>query len=195
MNPPDVGTTERTYTIEEYERLPDEDGYRTELVEGKLVREQLPGPEHGWSTLKLAARILQHVEANHLGLALAETGFVLADDPPTIRGPDIAFIARENLPEGGLPRGYWRIPPDLAVEIVSPSNTRAEIREKVLEYLAAGARLVWVVEPRTRSVTVYRSRTDVRVLKAPETLGGGDLLPGFALPLAELFASPEFPED
>lgn len=195
MSATHLETTERIYSLEEYERLPEEPGYRVELVEGRLVREQLPGPEHGWLTLELSTRIAEHVRRHRLGLALGETGFVLADDPPTVRGPDIAFIAREHLSEGGLPDGYWTIPPDLAVEVVSPSNTRAEIREKVLEYLSAGTRLVWVVEPRTRSVTVYRSRTDVRVLKDPDTLSGLDVLPGFTLAVAELFAQPDFSSD
>lgn len=195
MNPLDLETTERSYSIEEYRRLPEEPGYRVELVEGRLVREQLPGPEHGWLAVELSTRIAEHVRRHRLGLTLGVTGFVLADDPPTVRGPDIAFIARENLPEGGLPRSYWRIPPDLAVEVVSPSNTRAEIREKVLEYLSAGTRLVWVVEPRTRSVTVYRSRTDVQVLKDSDTLSGLDVLPGFTLSVAELFAEPDFSRD
>ena len=82
----------------------------------------------------------------------------------------------------------------LSNRIVSPSNTRAEIREKVLEYLAAGTRLVWVVEPRTRSVTTYRSRTDVKVLKGTDLLSGLDVLPGFRLSLNELFTPPVFPE-
>lgn len=193
MGVPDAETTERTYTLEEYERLPEEDGYRVELVEGQLVREPLPSVEHAWVTMQLAGRIREHAEKNRLGLTFAEVGFVLADEPPTVRGPDVAFIAAGNLPSEGFPRVFWRIPPDLAVEVVSPSNTRAGIREKVLEYLAAGTRLVWVVEPRSRSVTAYRSRTDVSVLKEADTLSGLDVLPGFRLRLSELFALPEFP--
>lgn len=191
----DAETTERIYTLSEYEQLPEEDGYREELVEGRLVREPLPNAEHSWLTMKLSGLILAHVERNRLGLTLAEAGFVLADDPPTVRGPDIAFLATENLPAGGFPRVFWKVSPDLAVEVVSPSNTRAEIREKVLEYLAAGTRLVWVVEPRRRSVTAYRSRTEVRVLKGADTLSGLDVLPGFRLSLNELFKPPVFPED
>lgn len=195
MGVPDTATTERVYTLSEYERLPEEDGHRIELVEGRLVREPRPNAEHSWLTTKLSALILAYAEKNRLGLTLAEPGFLLSDDPPTVRGPDIAFIARENLPRGGFPRGFWTVPPDLAVEVASPSNTRAEIREKVLEYLAAGSRLVWVVDPRTRSVTVYRSRTDVRVLTGSNTVVGHDVLPGFRLPVEEIFAPPDFPRD
>jgi Uma2 family endonuclease len=189
-----VETADPIYTLTEYERLPEEEG-KVELVEGRLVREPLPNAEHAWLASELTGRIREHVRKKRLGLTLAEAGFVLADDPPTVRGPDIAFIARVNLPARGFPRVFWTIPPDLAVEIVSPSNTRAEIREQVLEYLAAGTRLVWVVEPRTRSVTTYRSRTEVRRLTGSDTLDGLDVLPGFSLPVAELFAPPDFPRD
>lgn len=195
MRVPDAETTERFYTLSEYERLPEDDGHWTELVEGRLVREPRPNAEHSWLTMKLSALILAHAEKDRLGLTVVEPGFVLADDPPTVRGPDIAFIARENLPPEGFPPVFWTIPPDLAVEVVSPSNTRAEIREKVLEYLAAGTRLVWVVEPRTRSVAAYRSRTDVRVLTGSDTLGGHDVLPGFRLRVSDLFVPPDFPRD
>lgn len=195
MSAPDAATMERTYTLSEYEQLPEEDGFWIELVEGRLVREPRPNAEHSWLTMKLSALILAHAEENRLGLTVVEPGFVLADDPPTVRGPDIAFIARKNLPPGGFPPVFWTGPPDLAVEVVSPSNTRAEIREKVLEYLAAGTRLVWVVEPRTRTVTAYRSRTDVRVLTGSDILGGHDVLPGFRLRVAELFTPPDFPRD
>jgi Uma2 family endonuclease len=184
--------TERTYTLSEYERLPEDDGNLVELVEGRLVREPRPNAEHSWLMGELTGRIREHVRKRRLGVTLPEAGFVLADDPPTVRGPDIAFIARANLPPGGFPRAFWTIPPDLAVEIVSPSNTRAEIREKVLEYLDAGTRFVWVVEPRTRSVTAYRSRTQVRVVAGSDTLDGHDVLPGFRLRLDELFAPPDF---
>lgn len=193
MGTPGAETTEQRYTLAEYEQLPEEDGCRVELVEGRLVREPLPNAEHAWLTSELTGRIREHVRENQLGLTLAEAGFVLADDPPTVRGPDVAFIAAEHLPAGGFPRVFWTVPPDLAVEIVSPSNTRAEIREKVLEYLAAGTRLVWVVEPRSRSVTAYRSRTDVRVLTGSDTLSGVDVLPGFGLLIEELFSPPDFP--
>jgi Uma2 family endonuclease len=185
--------TERTYTLSEYEQLPEEDGTWIELVEGRLVREPRPNAEHSWIATELAGRIREHVRKNRLGITLGEAGFLLADEPPTVRGPDVAFIARANLPRGGFPRPFWTVPPDLAVEIVSPSNTRAEIREKVLEYLAAGTRLVWVVEPRDRLVTTYSSRTDVRVQKGEDTLDGFDVLPGFRLRVADVFAPPEFP--
>lgn len=120
-----------------------------------------------------------------------------SSEPLTDRSPGSGVparaIAKTNLPRGGFPRPFWTVPPDLAVEVVSPSNTRAEIREKVLEYLDAGSRLVWVVEPRDHSVTTYLSRTDVGVLKGDDALDGFDVLPGFRLRVADVFTPPEFP--
>lgn len=115
---------------------------------------------------------------------------MLSVDPPTVRGPDIAFLAKRRLPPEGVPVGFWPGAPDLAVEIVSPSNRAGEIQEKVLEYLAAGAHLVWVVDPSTQSVATYRSREKIRILTADNTLEGSDVLPGFRLSLSELFGSP-----
>jgi Uma2 family endonuclease len=192
MNLRGAEAVDRTYSLDEYERLPEEEG-KVDLVEGRLVRESLPGAMHGWLVAKLAARIGSQAQERGLGIAVISSGFVLADDPPTVRGTDVAFIAAGNLREHGLPDGFWRIPPDLAVEVASPSNTRAEIREKVLEYLAAGTKLVWVVEPRDQSVTTYRSRTEVHRLSGSDILDGLDVLPGFRLRVADLFAPPYFP--
>ena len=180
-------------TIEEFERLPDE-AARLELVRGQVVRELPAGFEHGGIGVQVASCPHAFVRRHGLGkVVAAETGFVLFDDPPTVRAPDVAFVARDRLPAD--PRGFARLAPDLAVEIVSPSNTHAEIQDKVFDYLDAGSRLVWVVEPRTRSVTAYRSRTEVRVVAGSDTLDGHDVLPGFQLRLDELFAPPDFSRD
>lgn len=174
-------------SIEDYEGLPEEDEYLLELVRGRLIREPRPNAVHGLVALKLIRALDKYVEEHGLGLIAVETGFLLADDPPTVRGPDVAFIARENLPPEGIPDGFWRRGPDLAVEVVSPANAASEMQEKALEYLAGGSRLVWVVHPLGRSVTVYRSRDQIRVLLEGESLDGGDALPGFRLAVADLF--------
>ena len=119
-------------------------------------------------------------------------GHVLFDDRATVRSPDAAFIRRDRLPE--LTDHFVPVAPDLAVEVLSPSDRMADALSKVAMYLQAGTRLVWVVEPRTRSVTTYRSRTDVKVLKGTDLLSGLDVLPGFRLSLNELFTPPVFPE-
>jgi Uma2 family endonuclease len=97
----------------------------------------------------------------------------------------MAYVSRERMPPLG--RKYWRMAPDLAVEILSPSNSASDVQEKVLEYLAAGSRLVWIVDPARRTVTVYKSARDIRILGAGEALTGEEVLPGFRLPLAALF--------
>lgn len=173
-------------TIKEFERLPDE-ASRMELVRGQVVREPPAGFEHGALAVRIATCLYSFVRRHGLGKVLgAETGFVLFDDPPTVRAPDVAFVARDRLPSDT--RGFGRLAPDLAVEIVSPSNTVAEIQDKVFDYLEAGTKLVWVVEPRGRTVTVYRSRDDIRILASTQAIEGGEVLPGFRTPVAEFFA-------
>ncbi|HET9582162.1 MAG TPA: Uma2 family endonuclease [Gemmatimonadota bacterium] len=184
---PGTELTEGLLTLEEFERLPEENEYLLELVRGRLVREPRPGAEHGLLAGELVGRLYHHVRHHGLGRVVTETGFLLAEDPPTVRGPDVAFISAGRFPRTDVPQGFWRVAPDLAVEIVSPSNSATEIQEKVLEYLEVGAALVWVVDPRIRTVTVFRSKTDVRVLTEEGVLEGGDVLPGFQLAIAELF--------
>src|SRR5688572_6455978 len=179
---------DRLLTIEEYEELPEDDRFRFELVRGRLVREPQPAEEHGWLEVKLSHLLYEFVEPNKLGIVLGPAGYRLEDDPPTVRGPDLSFLSHARL-EGGYPaRKFRRIAPDLAVEIVSPSNRSRDLLDKAHQFLDAGSRLVWVVNPIRQTVTVYRSRTDVTVLRIQDTLDGADVLPGFTLPLSRLFA-------
>lgn len=173
-------------TIDEFERLPD-DEWRCELVRGVVVREPPAGFEHGRVANRILHLLTGFVEKHGLGEVLAsETGFVLFEEPPTVRAPDAAFVAEGRVPSPAPP-GFGRLAPDLAVEVVSPSNTIAQIHSKVLDYLDAGSRLVWVVDPATRSVTVYRSRKEIRLLVGDEELDGGEVLPGFRVGLSEIF--------
>ena len=181
--PPDTG---RLLTVEEFASLPDYEN-RTELVRGRLVREPPAGFEHGHLAAVVAHRLKSFADANDLGLVLAaETGFLLFDDPPTVRAPDAAFVAKERLPPDR--HGFAHLAPDLAVEIVSPSNTVAQVQDKVCDYLDAGTRMVWIVEPRRQTVMVYRSRDDIHLLTGADVIDGGEVLPGFRLAVAELFA-------
>jgi Uma2 family endonuclease len=174
-------------TIEEYAALPDDDFWRDELVRGVRVREPRPGGEHARLQARLARHLDAFAEARDLGTVLADAGFVLAEDPATVRGPDVAFVARARLP-GGVGTGYLRVAPDLAVEILSPSNRTSAVQAKVNEYLAAGVRLVWVVDPRTRTITSWRTAAGCRVLGVGDELDGEDVLPGFRLPLTALWS-------
>jgi Uma2 family endonuclease len=121
------------------------------------------------------------------GGVLVHAGFVLATDPDTVRLPDVAYVSATRVPESGYGNRLWRLGPDLAVEVISPSNTWTEIQKKVTDYFGAGTPLVWVVDPPTRTVTVYRP--DVRAERLDESgeLDGEDVLPGFRLRLAEYF--------
>lgn len=180
-----IPDTEDILTLDEFARQADE-ASRMELVRGRLVREPTAGFEHGAMALHIGQRLREFVVREKLGLVVgAETGFVLFEDPPTVRAPDAAFVAEERLPENRT--GYARLAPDLAVEVVSPSNTVTQMQDKVCDFLDAGTRMVWVIDPRRRTVMVYCSRPEIGLLTEDEELDGGDVLPGFRLPVAELF--------
>ena len=168
-----------------------DDDRRYELVKGEL-REMAPaGNKHGYLALEVGSELRNHVKANGLGRAYtAETGFKIHSDPDTVRAPDAAFVSRERLDRIGEVEGYWPGAPDLAVEVVSPSDVHTEVVEKALSWLEAGCRMVLVVDPGQSSVTVYRSVEEIRILRAGtgDAVDGGDVVPGWRLPLAELFA-------
>src|SRR6266545_2853554 len=182
MNP----ITTAPLTADDLWKLP-RDGQRRELVKGELRTMPPAGFDHGAVGINLSTPLDQHVRAHQLGVVVAaETGFLLARDPDTVRGADLAFVRRERIPATGRPRSYWPGAPDLAVEVVSPNDTVFEVEEKVDEWLTAGTRLVWVVNPRRRTVTVYRAQTEVAVLAADGFLDGQDVVPGFRCRVADL---------
>jgi Uma2 family endonuclease len=158
-----------------------------ELVEGVLQPMTPAGGAHGLVAAKLAFLLYQHVLPRGGGVVFgAETGFVLRRNPDTVRGPDAAYVAAERLPPGGVRRGFFEGGPDLAAEVVSPRNTRAEVRRKTAEYLAAGTRVVWVVEPDERAVIVHDA-TGPRRLAEGDVLDGAPVLPEFRCDVAALF--------
>ena len=120
---------------------------------------------------------------------VGDVGFVLglSNDPERVRAPDVAFVTTARLPEGRLPRGFFRGAPNLAVEVLSPSDDPVDVQQKVRDYLDAGARLVWVLAPEARTATVYRADGSARLLREHDHLDGEDVLPGLLIPLAELF--------
>lgn len=158
-----------------------------ELVDGVLVEKGM-----GFTESVLAAVLIYHLNAlvlpRNLGLISAPDGMMRLF-PGLVREPDVAFASWERIPGGRLPsEAIAAFAPDLAVEILSRTNTRAEMARKRGEYFAAGVQLVWEVDPRARAVDVYVApERSVRLVES-ETLDGGDVLPGFALPLADLFA-------
>ena len=176
-------------TAEELLNMPD-DGTRRELVRGEL-REMTPaGDEHGYLASEIASELRNHVKANGLGRTYtAETGFKISSDPDTVRAPDAAFVNRERVEAAGRVKGYRSGAPDLVVEVVSPNDKHSEVLDKALAWLEAGCRMVLVADPERWRITVYRSRDDIRVLtaEAGDVVDGADVVPGWRLPLTEIF--------
>ncbi len=165
-----------------------DDGYRYELVKGVIHRMPPSGFEHGIRTIKIGKHLDVYVEKHQLGYVCgAETGFKLSQNPDTVRAPDAAFVCQAAIDEKGIPKGFWEGAPDLAVEVISPSDTYTEVEEKVDEWLNAGCAMVWVINPRRETVEVYRSPDDIIVLRGEDILDGGDVLEGFQCSVRDLF--------
>lgn len=183
-----MATTRKLMTAEELWGLPG-DGQRHELVAGELRTMSPGGAEHGRIEIRLASSLHQHVLAHDLGEVFgAETGFLLTRDPDTLRAPDAAFVHRECAQAVGDVTGYWPGAPDLAVEVISPNDSYSEVAERVDTWLAHGARMVIVVDPRRRTIAVHRSPTAVRHLAIDDTLDGEDVVPGWKVPVRDVFA-------
>ncbi len=180
-----MSTTESTVAAEQLLRMPDLG--RCELVRGEVITRTPSGGGHGRVTVSITVPLGAHVKRHRLGAVLgAETGFLIARDPDTVRAPDVSFVAKDRL-SIIAPRGYVQGPPDLAVEVLSPDDRAGEVLDNVQQWLDAGCRAVWVIDPKTRSVTVYRSDRDIAVLRESETLCGDDVVEGFAIAVRELF--------
>jgi Uma2 family endonuclease len=157
-----------------------------ELVRGVLVVREPPGFRHAGITALFTTTLTNYVRADGLGLVLAgDGGFKLASNPDTVRGADIAFVRRERLPDP-LPVGFASFAPDLVVEILSPGDRPGEVLAKVGDWLEAGARLVWVIDPERRIARVYRQDGNETIVTAEGALDGEDVLPGFSCPLASI---------
>jgi Uma2 family endonuclease len=175
-------------TADELLRMPD-NGFRYELVQGELRRMSPAGFHHGRLIMNVATTLDQHVRAQQLGVVCAaETGFLLTTDPDTVRAADVAFIRQDRIEHETELEGYWPGAPDLAVEVVSPNDLYTEVDEKVTDWLDAGTRMVVVINPRKRTVTVYRSLRQIVVLREQDTLDGSDVIAGWTLPIAAIFA-------
>ena len=178
--PPEMCSIPTTMTLEEFLEH-DVEGY--EYVKGELVPMAPPSREHGEISVNVIRYLDAHVYQNKLGrLYTAETTFQVGERTAK---PDVAFVATAQL-TGDKTKGF-SIPPDLAIEVVSPSDVLSRIAEKALAYLDAGTRLVWVLEPVSKTVTAYRSETDIETLTRDDTLTGEDVIPGFTCPVAHLF--------
>jgi len=158
-------------------------GKQVELVRGVLVVREPPGYVHGDITARLAAALVTYADAHDLGRVVAgDPGFVLATDPDTVRGPDVAFIRRERVPHPA-PAAFARFAPDLAIEVLSAHDRPGEVLTKVGDWLSAGTSLVWVVDPARRVARVYRADGSDDAVGPDGMLNGEAVLPGFAVHL------------
>jgi Uma2 family endonuclease len=184
-----MSTQTRLITADEFLVWPEEPGFRQELIRGEVVTMPLPGWRHG----KVAGKILRltgnYVEGRQLGeVCGAETGCIVERDPDTVRGPDVGFVRIERLATITKPEKHLPFAPDLAVEVVSPSDEDDEVEEKAQMWLKAGSLLVWTVDPENRTVKVYRPGTEPVTLAADQEIDGGDVIPGFRCRVADFFA-------
>jgi Uma2 family endonuclease len=174
---------ERLVTAEEFARIPNDD-YHYELVEGRVVHMSPPGSRHGVLATRIAMLLAQHADAHRLGAVMTCAGANLAADPDTVREADVAFVRQDRIPAAGVPDGFWPGAPDLAVEIRSPGDRPSEVGAKVDDYLARGVRLVWVVDPKQKTVTTQSPRV---TLGEDDVLDAGDVVPGFSCPVSRIF--------
>jgi Uma2 family endonuclease len=185
-----MSTVAELMTADELLRLP-RGRFRYELIRGRLITMSPSGSEHGVVAMRLSLILGPFVAARNLGVLFgAETGFRLERSPDTVRAPDVAFISHARISPGGIPQGYWTGPPELAVEVVSPNDTPREVSEKAADWIRFGARAVWVVDPDSKTVTVYAADGSVKTLVQGETLDGGDVLPGFRCDVSDIFRIP-----
>jgi len=159
---------------------------RTELIRGRMIVREPAGFRHGDIAMAIAARMHSFVRENRLGRVLAaETGFRLFTNPDTVRAPDVAFVRNEQIPDP-LPRGFAPFAPALAVEVLSPDDRPGEVLAKVADWLRAGTRLVWVVDPDRRLARVYREDGTESEISGVTAFDGEDVLPGFTCSLGEV---------
>ena len=182
-----MSSTVSPTTAEQLAAMPD-DGQRYELVHGELRMMSPAGNEHGRIASAIGWRVGSFVNEHQLGATFAaETGFLIRRDPDTVRAPDFAFVSQRRLDEVGAVSGYWPGAPDIAAEVVSPTDAFSDVEQKALEWLAAGSQVVWVVDPRQRHVTVYRSPNEITVLESDTRLDAPDLLRDWSVPVGDLF--------
>jgi len=168
---------------------PDYANMRLELSNGRLIVMAPSGGDHGGKAFNFVLPIGNFVRQHRLGyVTIAEAGFILHTDPDgkdTVRAPDVGYVEKSRFPDG-LPTTYIPGAPDLAVEVVSPTDSAAEIQEKVEAYLRYGTRMIIVAYPSTRSVVVH-TPTGSHTLTLDDTLDGAPVLPGFTLPIRDIF--------
>ena len=183
-----MATTTTLMTAAELLAMPDDGFHRYELVKGELITMPPAGGEHGAIGSRADRRIGNYVEQNDLGEVFnSDTGFIISTDPDTIRAPDVSFLRKESIPADGIPKGFIPGAPDLAIEVISPTDSYTEVTEKVAQLLEAGTQLVVLIDPRTRTIALHHHDGAIDRLTEDDILTFGDALPGFECAVAELF--------
>lgn len=182
-----MATQLHTTTADELLEMPD-DGIRRELVAGEILEMTPAGRMHARVTQNINRSLDAHVRARGLGLVYPEYGYVISREPDTVRVPDTSFVRTDRLDEGGAEEGFYFGVPDLAVEVISPTDRYSAVRTKVDEYLDAGTPMVLVVDPQNSSVSIFRADGRRAELAESDTLDGGDVVPGWTLPVRDVFA-------
>lgn len=180
-------TTTGPMTIEQFAEI-HEDG-RFDLIRGELITMSPAGGRHGRIALVISGYFYAQGVMNGLGEGFtAEASYVLSRGPHTVVCPDVSFVRTDRLPPDDDRDGFMQFAPDIAVEVVSPTDLATNVNAKVAVYLHASARLIWIVDSATRTVIVYSPTDPTRFLDEKDTLDGGDVLPGFSLPLTGVFS-------
>ena len=183
-------TSTALMTAEELMELPHGEGFRYELINGELEKTMSPGLPHGRITMRIAGPLSEFIWSHDLGdIFAAETGFQLTFDPDTVLAPDVSFVSKERLEQVGETERYWPGAPDLVVEVLSPSDRASKVNKKTSLWLSYGAKQVWIVNPKDRTVLVHRSATDTTMFHGSDYLEAQDLLPGFSLSLDRIFST------
>jgi Uma2 family endonuclease len=180
-----MSTTTHLMTADELINLP-HGQHRYELVKGELLTMSLSGGEHGAISATVAYLLVGYVKAHNLGIVCgAETGFQLEHDPDTVLAPDAAFIGRERFVKH--PKGFWSGPPDLAVEVISPSERKSKVEQKTAKWLSFGARAVWLINPQNRTVEIVSANADRRLFHESDELHDDEVIPGFRVLVSVIF--------
>jgi Uma2 family endonuclease len=165
-----------------------DDECRYDLIEGELYRMSPASPKHGAVVQRFSTSLGIYLRANPIGEAYgAESGFRLARDPDTVLAPDAAFVRTEKIPPDDQQDGFWDVVPDLVVEVISPSDTVRYLVDKVAAYLEAGVSVVLTIDPKRFTVSAHTQDGIARTLQVGDVLELPDILPGFAVPVSEIF--------
>jgi Uma2 family endonuclease len=177
----------RLISADQFAAMPD-DGFAHELIRGEVITMSLPGGRHGKIASRIGRLLGNYTDTRNLGDVYSEVGYLVERHPDTVRGPDVSFVRREQVSRIVDSDKFIPFAPDLAVEVVSPNDRAVEVEEKVEMWISHGTRLVWVVDPKSETVTVHRPGTGPRTLSGDDSLDGEDVIPGFRRRVADCFA-------